>query len=54
MSELREWVAFRPREAPDAAEHVRRAITVGAYDHVARVRIEAPKSVVEQRLSNTY
>ena len=39
---------FRPREAPDAADFVRRAITVGAYDHVARVRIEAPRSAVEQ------
>ena len=27
---------FRPREAPDAADFVRRAITVGAYDHVAQ------------------
>ena len=44
---------FRPREAPDAADFVRRAITVGAYDHVARVRIEAPKSVVEQRLPSS-
>jgi predicted DNA-binding transcriptional regulator YafY len=41
---------FRPREAPDAADFVRRAITVGAYDQVARVRIEAPRSTVEQHL----
>ena len=44
---------FRPREAPDAAEFVRRAITVGAYDHVARVRIAAPRSVVEQGLPSS-
>jgi predicted DNA-binding transcriptional regulator YafY len=44
---------FRPRDAPDAADFVRRAISVGAYDHVARVRIEAPKAVVEQRLPSS-
>lgn len=41
---------FRPREAPDAADYVRRAISQSAYDHVAKVRIAAPKSVVEQRI----
>ncbi|WP_347354544.1 YafY family protein [Intrasporangium sp.] len=39
---------FRPREAPDAAEYVRRAITRSGYEHVARVRIAAPRSDVEQ------
>jgi predicted DNA-binding transcriptional regulator YafY len=39
---------YRPREAPDAAEYVRRAISQAAYDHVARVRIAAAKEEVEQ------
>ncbi|WP_155893048.1 helix-turn-helix transcriptional regulator [Intrasporangium chromatireducens] len=34
---------FRPREAPDATAYVRRAISQAAYEHVARVRIAAPK-----------
>jgi predicted DNA-binding transcriptional regulator YafY len=41
---------FRPREAPDAAEHVQRSISGGAYDHVARVRIHAPKALVEKQI----
>ncbi|HET7399784.1 MAG TPA: YafY family protein [Intrasporangium sp.] len=41
---------FAPREAPDAADYVRRAISQSAYDHVARVRIEAPEPVVAQRI----
>ncbi len=41
---------FRPRQAPDAAEHVRRSITRDPYDHVARVRIHAPRSVVEKHV----
>ncbi|XGX79841.1 hypothetical protein LQK93_02658 [Terrabacter sp. BE26] len=41
---------FAPREAPDAAEHVRRSITAGGYDHVARVRIEAPKELVDKHV----
>jgi predicted DNA-binding transcriptional regulator YafY len=44
--ESRGW-RFRPREAPDAAEYVRRAISQAAYDHVARVQIAAPKAEVE-------
>jgi predicted DNA-binding transcriptional regulator YafY len=44
---------FRPREAPDAADFVRRAIAVGPYEHVARVRIDASKSVVEQQLPSS-
>ena len=48
--ETRGW-RFRPRDdAPDAAEHVQRAISRDAYDHVARVRIEAPKSSVDQQV----
>lgn len=39
---------FRPREAPDAAAYVRRAISQAAYEHVARVRIAAPKGEVER------
>jgi predicted DNA-binding transcriptional regulator YafY len=45
--ESRGW-RFRPREAPDAAEYVRRAISQAPYDHVARVRIAAPKDEVER------
>jgi predicted DNA-binding transcriptional regulator YafY len=41
---------FRPREAPDAAEYVRRAISQAPYPHVARVLIDAPKAVVEKRI----
>jgi predicted DNA-binding transcriptional regulator YafY len=44
---------FRLREAPDAADFVRRAIAVGPYEHVARVRITAPKAVVEQQLPSS-
>jgi predicted DNA-binding transcriptional regulator YafY len=49
-AETRGW-RFRPRDdAPDAAEHVQRSITRDAYDHVARVRIEAPKSLVDKQI----
>ena len=48
-AETRGW-RFRPREAPDAAAYVQRSISAGAYDHVARVRIEAPKSLVEKQV----
>lgn len=49
-AEARGW-RFRPRaDAPDAAEHVRRSISHGAYDHVCRVRIEAPKALVDKRI----
>lgn len=41
---------FTPREAPDAAEYVRRAISQTAYDHVAKVLIEAPKPMVDKRI----
>jgi predicted DNA-binding transcriptional regulator YafY len=48
-AETRGW-RFTPRDAPDAAEHVQRSITRDAYDHVARVRIEAPKSLVQKHI----
>lgn len=49
-AESRGW-RFRPRDdAPDAADHVRRSISQGAYDYVCRVRIEAPKSLVEKQI----
>lgn len=41
---------FRPREAPDAAEYVRRAIRQTPYPYLARVLIEAPKALVEKRI----
>jgi predicted DNA-binding transcriptional regulator YafY len=42
---------FRPREAPDAASYVRRAITSSPYRYVARVRYHAPADVVAQTFS---
>jgi predicted DNA-binding transcriptional regulator YafY len=42
---------FRPREAPDAAAYVRRAITASPYPVVARVRYHAPADVVAQSFS---
>jgi predicted DNA-binding transcriptional regulator YafY len=41
---------FRPREAPDAAAYVKRAITQSAYEHVVRVRVSAPKAAVEEAI----
>ena len=41
---------FQPRSSPDAAEYVRRAISVAPYDHVAKVLIDAPRSAVVQTL----
>jgi predicted DNA-binding transcriptional regulator YafY len=43
---------FLPREAPDAARYVRRAITASPYRYVARVRYQAPKEVVAQSFSD--
>jgi len=48
-AESRGW-RFRPREAPDAAEYVRRAISQSPYEHVARVRIHARKALVESHI----
>jgi predicted DNA-binding transcriptional regulator YafY len=42
---------FVPREAPDAASYVQRAITTSPYRYVARVRYRAPLSVVAQVFS---
>jgi predicted DNA-binding transcriptional regulator YafY len=42
---------FTPREAPDAADYVRRSISVSPYRHVARVRFSAPESIIAQRFS---
>lgn len=39
---------FTPREAPDAASYVRRAISSSPYPYVARVRYRAPADVVAQ------
>ncbi|MDH6244860.1 YafY family protein [Mycobacterium sp. OTB74] len=43
---------FVPRDAPDAAEYVRRAISALPYRHVARVRFHASESVVAQSFSS--
>ena len=43
---------FRPREAPDAAQYVRRAITASPYRYVARVRYFASKESVAQCFSD--
>ena len=40
---------FRPRDAPDAARFVGRAISAAPYRHVARVRYHAPHDVLAQR-----
>lgn len=42
---------FTPREAPDAASYVRRAITTSPYRYVARVRFHASQDVVAQTFS---
>ncbi len=39
---------FAPREAPDAADYVRRSISSSPYRYVARVRYRAPQSAVAQ------
>jgi predicted DNA-binding transcriptional regulator YafY len=52
MSEVRAvGSTFVPREAPDAAGYVRRAITTSPYRYVARVRYHAPHDVVAQVFS---
>lgn len=40
---------FTPRQAPDAADYVRRAISSSPYRYVARVRYFAPHDVVAQQ-----
>lgn len=44
---------FSAREAPDAAQYVRRAISSSPYRHVARVRFHASESAVAQMYSAT-
>lgn len=44
---------FTARQAPDAADYVRRAITTSPYRHIARVRYRATKSVIAQYFSPT-
>lgn len=42
---------FAPREAPDAASYVRRAITASPYRYVARIRYHAAQDVVARTFS---
>lgn len=42
---------FAPRDAPDAAAYVRRAITSSPYPYIARVRYFAPHDVVARTFS---
>jgi predicted DNA-binding transcriptional regulator YafY len=42
---------FTPRDAPDAATYVQRAITASVYRYVARVRYHASQEVVAQMFS---
>jgi predicted DNA-binding transcriptional regulator YafY len=42
---------FIAREAPDAATYVRRSISVSPYRYVARVRYQAPESVLAQHFT---
>ena len=51
MSEVRESTfTFRPREAPDAAEHVREALTRGAQGIDVVLDLDAPLDVVADAL----
>ena len=45
---------FRPRPAPDAVEHVRRAVTRAGYAHRVRVRLTADVEVVRRRVPAAY
>lgn len=45
---------FTPREAPDAVEHVRRAVTRAGYAHRARVRLTADVEAVRRRVPAAY
>lgn len=44
---------FAPRQAPNAAEYVRHAISAQPYRYVARVRFRAPAQLVMQHFSPT-
>ncbi|WP_338539043.1 WYL domain-containing protein [Janibacter terrae] len=45
---------FTPREAPDAVEHVRRAVTRAGYAHRVRVRLTADVEAVRRRVPAAY
>ena len=45
---------FTPREAPDAIEHVRRAVTRSGYTHRVRVRLTADVEAVRRRVPAAY
>lgn len=45
---------FTLREAPDAVEHVRRAVTRAGYTHRARVRLTADVEAVRRRVPAAY
>ena len=45
---------FRPRPAPDAVEHVRRAVTRAGYAHRVRVRLTADVEAVRRRVPAAY
>jgi predicted DNA-binding transcriptional regulator YafY len=54
MSDVRALgTTFHPRPAPDAADYVRRSISVSPYRYVARVRYRAPQDSVAQHFSPT-
>jgi predicted DNA-binding transcriptional regulator YafY len=42
---------FTARDAPDAADYVRRAISASPYRHVARIRFHAPQHVLTRHFS---
>ena len=44
---------FTARDAPDAAEFVRRGVTQAAYEHIARVRVHAPAAEVAAQVPPT-
>lgn len=45
---------FTPREAPDAVEHVRRAVTRAGHAHTATVRLTADIEAVRRRVPAAY
>ncbi len=45
---------FTPREAPDAVEHVRRAVTRAGSTHTVRVRLTADVEAVRRRVPAAY
>lgn len=45
---------FRPRPAPDAVDHVRRAVTRAGYAHRVRVRLTADVEAVRRRVPAAY